>query len=179
MSMLRFKVAKEAFSRKAVPVNEPKERPSEYFGKYVFNREKMFKYLPKKTYEAVIEAIDNSTPLSREVADSVAAGMRKWALEMGATHYTHWFHPLTDGTAEKHDSFIEHDGKGGVVEEFSGKLLIQQEPDASSFPNGGIRNTFEARGYSAWDISSPAFILDKTLCIPTIFISYTGGISRL
>ena len=172
--MLRFKVAKEAFSRKAVPVNEPKERPSEYFGKYVFNREKMFKYLPKKTYEAVIEAIDNSTPLSREVADSVAAGMRKGALEMGATHYTHWFHPLTDGTAEKHDSFIEHDGKGGVVEEFSGKLLIQQEPDASSFPNGGIRNTFEARGYSAWDISSPAFILDKTLCIPTIFISYTG-----
>ena len=171
---IRFKVAKEAFSRKAVPVNEPKERPSEYFGKYVFNREKMFKYLPKKTYEAVIEAIDNSTPLSREVADSVAAGMRKWALEMGATHYTHWFHPLTDGTAEKHDSFIEHDGKGGVVEEFSGKLLIQQEPDASSFPNGGIRNTFEARGYSAWDISSPAFILDKTLCIPTIFISYTG-----
>ena len=109
MSMLRFKVAKEAFSRKAVPVNEPKERPSEYFGKYVFNREKMFKYLPKKTYEAVIEAIDNSTPLSREVADSVAAGMRKWALEMGATHYTHWFHPLTDGTAEKHDSFIEHE----------------------------------------------------------------------
>ena len=174
MSMLRFKVAKEAFSRKAVSVNEPKERPSEYYGKYVFNREKMFKYLPKKTYEAVIEAIDNSTPLSREVADSVAAGMRKWALEMGATHYTHWFHPLTDGTAEKHDSFIEHDGKGGVVEEFSGKLLIQQEPDASSFPNGGIRNTFEARGYSAWDISSPAFILDKTLCIPTVFISYTG-----
>ena len=174
MSMLRFKVTKEAFSRKAVPVNYPKERPSEYYGRYVFNREKMFKYLPKKTYEAVIEAIDNSTPLSREVADSVAAGMRKWALEMGATHYTHWFHPLTDGTAEKHDAFIEHDGKGGVVEEFSGKLLIQQEPDASSFPNGGIRNTFEARGYSAWDISSPAFILDKTLCIPTIFISYTG-----
>ena len=172
--MLRFKVTKEAFSRKAVPVNYPNERPSEYYGRYVFNREKMFKYLPKKTYEAVIQAIDNSTPLSREVADSVAAGMRKWALEMGATHYTHWFQPLTDGTAEKHDAFIEHDGKGGVVEEFSGKLLIQQEPDASSFPNGGIRNTFEARGYSAWDISSPAFILDKTLCIPTVFISYTG-----
>ncbi len=172
--MLRFKVAKEAFSRKAVVVEEPQERPSEYFGKYVFNRDKMFKYLPKSTYIALIEAIDNNTPLSREVADSVAAGMRKWALEMGATHYTHWFHPLTDGTAEKHDSFIEYDGKGGVVEEFSGKLLIQQEPDASSFPNGGIRNTFEARGYSAWDISSPAFILDKTLCIPTIFISYTG-----
>ena len=111
--MLRFKVTKEAFSRKAVPVDYPKERPSEYYGRYVFNREKMFKYLPKKTYEAVIEAIDNSTPLSREVADSVAAGMRKWALEMGATHYTHWFHPLTDGTAEKHDAFIEHDGKAG------------------------------------------------------------------
>ncbi len=174
MSMLRFKVAKEAFSRKAVEVSEPQERPSEYFGKYVFNRDKMFKYLPPKTYEALIAAIDNNTPLSREIADAVAAGMRKWALEMGATHYTHWFHPLTDGTAEKHDSFIEYDGKGGVVEEFSGKLLIQQESDASSFPNGGIRNTFEARGYSAWDISSPAFILGKTLCIPTIFISYTG-----
>ncbi len=174
MSSLRFDVVKEAFSRKAIPVTEPAERPEEYYGKYVFNRAKMFKYLPKKTYDALISAIDNQTPLSREVADSIAAGMKKWALELGATHYTHWFHPLTDGTAEKHDAFIEHDGKGGIVEEFSGKLLIQQEPDASSFPNGGIRNTFEARGYSAWDISSPAFIVDKTLCIPTIFISYTG-----
>ncbi|WP_055095986.1 glutamine synthetase III [Gabonia massiliensis] len=174
MSTLRFKVVEEAFTHKAVAVEKPAERPSEYFAKYVFNREKMFKYLPKKTYDALVNVIDNGAPFNREIADSVAAGMKKWAMEMGATHYTHWFHPLTEGTAEKHDSFIEHDSKGGVVEEFSGKLLIQQEPDASSFPNGGIRNTFEARGYSAWDPSSPAFIVDDTLCIPTIFVSYTG-----
>ena len=134
----------------------------------------MYKYLDKDTYRALVNAIDNKEPLNRELADSVAAGMKKWAMDNGARHYSHWFHPLTDGTAEKHDGFIEHDGKGGVVEEFSGKLLVQQEPDASSFPNGGIRNTFEARGYSAWDISSPAFIVGQTLCIPTIFISYTG-----
>ncbi len=174
MSQLRFKVVEEAFSRKAVKVEIPKEKSSEYYGKAVFNRQKMFEYLPKNTYEVLTKAIDNKMPLSREVADSVAAGMKQWALDNGAKHYTHWFHPLTDGTAEKHDSFIEHDGKGGVVEEFSGKLLVQQEPDASSFPNGGIRNTFEARGYSAWDISSPAFIMGNTLCIPTIFIAYTG-----
>lgn len=174
MSTLRFKVVEEAFKRKAVPVDEPAERPAGYYGMYVFNREKMFRYLPEKIVARLTDAIDNGTPLSRESADGVAAGMKKWAMEMGATHYTHWFHPLTDGTAEKHDAFIEHDGKGGVIESFSGKLLIQQEPDASSFPNGGIRNTFEARGYSAWDTSSPAFIVDKTLCIPTIFISYTG-----
>ncbi|MDE5607706.1 MAG: glutamine synthetase III [Muribaculaceae bacterium] len=174
MSQLRFKVVEEAFDRKAVPVDIPAERPSEYYAKYVFNRAKMYEYLPKSTYDALIYAIENKVPLSREEADAVAAGMKQWAIDNGARHYTHWFHPLTDGTAEKHDGFIEHDGKGGVVEEFSGKLLVQQEPDASSFPNGGIRNTFEARGYSAWDISSPAFILDKTLCIPTIFISYTG-----
>lgn len=174
MSTLRFKVVEEAFDRKAVAVKIPSERPEEYYGKYVFNRQKMFEYLPKKTYDALVNAIDNKEPLSREVADSVAAGMKQWAIDNGARHYTHWFQPLTDGTAEKHDAFIEHDGKGGVVEEFTGKLLVQQEPDASSFPNGGIRNTFEARGYSAWDISSPAFILDQTLCIPTIFISYTG-----
>ena len=134
----------------------------------------MFEYLPKKTYDELVDAIENKKHISRETADSVAAGMKRWAIDNGARHYTHWFHPLTDGTAEKHDAFIEHDGKGGVVEEFSGKLLVQQEPDASSFPNGGIRNTFEARGYSAWDISSPAFIIGETLCIPTIFISYTG-----
>lgn len=174
MSKLRFKVVEEAFDRKAIPVEIPAERPEQYYGKYVFNRQKMFEYLPKTTYDALVEAIDNKKSLSREVADSVAAGMKQWAIDNGARHYTHWFHPLTDGTAEKHDAFIEHDGKGGVVEQFTGKLLVQQEPDASSFPNGGIRNTFEARGYSAWDISSPAFILDKTLCIPTIFISYTG-----
>ena len=174
MSTLRFRVVETAFTKKAVDVAVPDERPSEYFGKYVFNRAKMFKYLPEKTYRKLVDAIDNGTPLDREIADSVAEGMKKWAIEMGATHYTHWFHPLTEGTAEKHDAFVEHDGKGGVVEEFSGKLLIQQEPDASSFPNGGIRNTFEARGYSAWDPSSPAFIVDDTLCIPTVFIAYTG-----
>jgi glutamine synthetase len=174
MSKLRFKVVEEAFDRKAMPVAIPAERPEAYYGKYVFNRQKMFEYLPKATYDALVDAIDNKKALPREVADSVAAGMKQWAIDNGARHYTHWFHPLTDGTAEKHDAFIEHDGKGGVVEQFTGKLLVQQEPDASSFPNGGIRNTFEARGYSAWDISSPAFIMDKTLCIPTIFISYTG-----
>ena len=174
MSTLRFKVVEEAYGRKAVPVAIPSERPSEYYGKYVFNRAQMYKYLDKDTYDALVYAIDNKEPLSRRLADRVAAGMKQWAMDNGARHYSHWFHPLTDGTAEKHDGFIEHDGKGGVVEEFSGKLLVQQEPDASSFPNGGIRNTFEARGYSAWDISSPAFIIDHTLCIPTIFISYTG-----
>ena len=172
--MLRFKVVDEAFNRKAVPVEIPSERPQAYYGMYVFNRQKMFEYLPRATYEALVNAIDNKEPLPLEVADSVAEGMKRWAIDNGARHYTHWFHPLTDGTAEKHDAFIQHDGKGGVVEEFNGKLLVQQEPDASSFPNGGIRNTFEARGYSAWDISSPAFIMDQTLCIPTIFISYTG-----
>ncbi len=174
MSHLRFKEVEVAFNRTPVKVEIPKEAPSEYFAKYVFNRKKMYEYLPKSTYDALIQAIDNKEPLNRDLANDVAAGMKKWALDNGVTHYTHWFHPLTDGTAEKHDSFIEHDGKGGVMEEFSGKLLMQQEPDASSFPNGGIRNTFEARGYSAWDISSPAFIHDNTLCIPTIFIAYSG-----
>ena len=174
MSQLRFNVVQEAGSRKAVEVKMPAELPSEYYGKLVFNKEKMLKYLPIKTYKALIYAIDNKESISRELADSIAAGMKKWAIENGARHYTHWFAPLTDGTAEKHDSFIDYDGKGGVLEEFDGKLLVQQEPDASSFPNGGIRNTFEARGYSAWDISSPAFLLGDTLCIPTIFISYTG-----
>lgn len=174
MSNLRFKEVEEAFNHEPLDVTIPKARPSDYYAKYVFNRKKMYEYLPRDTYQALIEAIDNKTALDRKVADDVAAGMKRWAMDNGATHYTHWFHPLTDGTAEKHDSFIEHDGKGGVVEEFSGKLLVQQEPDASSFPNGGIRNTFEARGYSAWDISSPAFIHNNTLCIPTIFISYSG-----
>ena len=174
MSHLRFKVIEEAYNRKAVQVQVPKERPESYYGKAVFNRQKMFEYLPKDTYDALVYAIENKRPISRGLADSVAEGLKRWAIDNGARHYTHWFHPLTDGTAEKHDAFIEHDGKGGVVEKFDGKLLVQQEPDASSFPSGGIRNTFEARGYSAWDISSPAFILDETLCIPTIFISYTG-----
>ena len=174
MSKLRFRVVESAFKKRAAEVATPTEHPSEYFGKNVFNREKMFKYLPEKAYAKLVDSIDNGTPLDRETADAVASGMKKWAIEMGATHYTHWFHPLTEGTAEKHDAFVEHDGKGGMVEEFSGKLLIQQEPDASSFPSGGIRNTFEARGYSAWDPSSPAFIVGDTLCIPTIFIAYTG-----
>lgn len=174
MSTLRFKVVEEANARKAVSVDISKARPSEYYGMYVFNRAQMYRYLDHKTYEALANAIDNKKSLSRELADSVAEGMKQWAMDNGARHYSHWFHPLTDGTAEKHDGFIEHDGKGGVLEAFTGKLLVQQEPDASSFPNGGIRNTFEARGYSAWDISSPAFIVDHTLCIPTIFISYTG-----
>ena len=174
MSKLRFRVVETAFKKQAVEVPTPDERPSGYFGQNVFNRAKMFKYLTEKAYGRITDCIDNGTPLDRETADAVAVGMKKWAIEMGATHYTHWFHPLTEGTAEKHDAFVEHDGKGGMVEEFSGKLLIQQEPDASSFPNGGIRNTFEARGYSAWDPSSPAFIVGDTLCIPTIFIAYTG-----
>ena len=146
----------------------------EYFGKKVFNREKMYKYLPKQVYEKMIDVMDNGARLDRDIADAVAAGMKQWAVENGVTHYTHWFQPLTEGTAEKHDSFIEHDGKGGMVEEFTGKLLVQQEPDASSFPSGGIRSTFEARGYSAWDPTSPVFIIDDTLCIPTVFISYSG-----
>ena len=173
-NLLRFQVVEEAFKKKAVEVSAPSERPSEYFGKYVFNREKMYKYLPADVYNKLIDVIDNGARLDRSIADAVAKGMKQWALEMGATHYTHWFQPLTEGTAEKHDAFVEHDGKGGMVENFSGKLLVQQEPDASSFPNGGIRNTFEARGYSAWDPTSPVFIIDDTLCIPTIFIAYTG-----
>ena len=173
-NQLRFQVVEEAFKKKAVEVKTPAERPSEYFGKYVFTREKMYKYLPITVYNKLIDVIDNGARLDRSIADEVAEGMKKWAQEMGATHYTHWFQPLTEGTAEKHDAFVEHDGKGGMVENFSGKLLVQQEPDASSFPNGGIRNTFEARGYSAWDPTSPVFIIDDTLCIPTIFIAYTG-----
>ena len=174
MTNLRFQVVEEAFKKKPLDVQAPSERPYEYFGKKVFNREKMYKYLPKQVYEQMIDVIDNGARLDRAMADAVAAGMMQWAKENGVTHYTHWFQPLTEGTAEKHDSFIEHDGKGGMIEEFSGKLLAQQEPDASSFPSGGIRATFEARGYSAWDPTSPVFIIDDTLCIPTIFISYTG-----
>jgi glutamine synthetase len=173
-SNLRFQVVGEAFKKKALDVEAPKERPSEYFGKNVFNRAKMYKYLPADVYAKLIDVIDNGTRLDRSIANEVAAGMKQWALENGVTHYTHWFQPLTEGTAEKHDAFVEHDGKGGMVEKFTGKLLVQQEPDASSFPSGGIRNTFEARGYSAWDPTSPVFIMDDTLCIPTVFISYTG-----
>ncbi|MBP3455244.1 MAG: glutamine synthetase III [Alistipes sp.] len=163
-----------AISHKAVDVKAPGKQPSDYFGAKVFGRGVMRKYLNKQTYDALIDTMENGTPLTLDIADSIAAGMRQWALDNGADHYTHWFQPLTGGTAEKHDSFSEPDSAGGVLEEFSGKLLVQQEPDASSFPSGGIRNTFEARGYSAWDPASPAFIVGTTLCIPTIFISYTG-----
>ncbi|EFI72379.1 MULTISPECIES: glutamine synthetase III [Segatella] len=174
MANLRFEAVAEAAKKRPVDVRVPIERPSEYFGKYVFNRQKMYKYLPSDIYAKLVDVMDNGARLDRSIANAVAEGMRQWAIENGVTHYTHWFQPLTEGTAEKHDAFVEHDGKGGMIEEFSGKLLVQQEPDASSFPNGGIRNTFEARGYSAWDPTSPVFIIDDTLCIPTIFISYTG-----
>lgn len=174
MANLRFGAIEEAFKKRPLEVKTPTERPEQFYGKYVFNRARMYKYLPVDVYQKLIDVIDNGSRLDRSIADAVAQGMKKWAEEHGATHYTHWFQPLTEGTAEKHDAFIEHDGKGGMIEEFSGKLLVQQEPDASSFPNGGIRNTFEARGYSAWDPTSPVFIIEDTLCIPTIFISYTG-----
>ena len=174
MTNERFDAVVTASHKKPVEVIAPVERPSEYFGKKVFNRAKMYKYLPADVYQKLVDVIDNGATLDRSIADAVAKGMKQWADENGVTHYTHWFQPLTEGTAEKHDSFIEHDGKGGMIEEFSGKLLVQQEPDASSFPSGGIRSTFEARGYSAWDPTSPVFIIDDTLCIPTIFISYTG-----
>ena len=174
MANLRFQVVEEAFKKRPVEVIAPVERPSEYFGKFVFNRAKMYKYLPADVYDKLIDVIDNGATLDRSIANAVANGMKQWAEENGVPHYPPWFQPLTGGTAEKHDAFIEHDGKGGMIEEFSGKLLVQQEPDASSFPNGGIRNTFEARGYSAWDPTSPVFIIDDTLCIPTVFISYTG-----
>jgi glutamine synthetase len=176
MSNLRFRAVEEAFKKKAVAVSAPGKLASEYFGKQVFNMEQMAKYLSKETLDALVAVIEKGETLDHDLANDVAAGMKMWALERGATHYTHWFQPLTEGTAEKHDSFIEYVAAPGgpVIEQFSGKLLAQQEPDASSFPSGGIRNTFEARGYTAWDPSSPAFLVDDTLCIPTVFISYTG-----
>ena len=174
MSKLRFDVVQDAFKKKAVPAEKVTEQTSKYFGELVFNREKMRKYLSSDTYEALIDCIDNGHALNRAIANEVADGMKTWAMEHGVTHITHWFQPLTEGTAEKHDSLMEYDGKGGMLEEFDGKSLIQQEPDASSFPSGGIRATFEARGYTAWDPTSPVFIQDDTLCIPTVFVSYTG-----
>jgi glutamine synthetase len=174
MANLRFQVVAEAFKKQPLDVPAPKERPSEFFAKYVFNKAKMYKYLPKKVYDKMLDVIDNGAPLDRQTADKVAEGMKKWAMELGVTHCTHWFQPLTETTAEKHDAFVEHDWKGGMIEEFEGKSLVQQEPDASSFPSGGIRSTFEARGYSAWDPTSPVFVIGDTLMIPTVFISYTG-----
>ena len=173
-ALLRFRILQDVLSRTPRVVDPPAPKTSAYFGMNVFDRTKMQQYLTQETYNAVVEAIDGGTRIDRRVAEHVASGMKTWAMELGATHYTHWFHPLTEGTAEKHDAFIDPTSPGQVMETFSGKLLVQQEPDASSFPSGGIRNTFEARGYSAWDPSSPAFVLDKTLCVPTVFISYTG-----
>ena len=176
MSNLRFQVVSEAFKKKPLAVTPQDVATSTYYGKNVFGRKQMAQYLSKQVMQQICASIDNGDPLDRNIADEVAEGMKKWAMDMGATHYTHWFQPLTEGTAEKHDSFIEYEGAPGgeIIEKFSGKILIQQEPDASSFPNGGIRNTFEARGYTAWDPSSPAFVVDDTLCIPTVFVSYTG-----
>jgi glutamine synthetase len=176
MSNLRFQVVSEAFKKKPLAVTPQDVATSTYYGKNVFGRKQMAQYLSKQVMQQICASIDNGDPLDRNIADDVAEGMKKWAMDMGATHYTHWFQPLTEGTAEKHDSFIEYAGAPGgeIIEKFSGKILIQQEPDASSFPNGGIRNTFEARGYTAWDPSSPAFVVDDTLCIPTVFVSYTG-----
>ncbi len=172
--MDRFDLVKESFMRREVPAEVPAGKTSDYFGELVFDRKKMCKYLDADSLQALLACIEGGEPLDRKTADGVARGMKEWAMEHGVTHVTHWFQPLTEGTAEKHDSLIDYDGKGGVIETFDGKMLAQQEPDASSFPSGGIRATFEARGYTAWDPTSPVFILDDTLCIPTVFISYTG-----
>jgi len=174
MATIRFNALNVALSRKPNGVKAPSSVTSDYFGVNVFDKKKMEKYLSDEAYNSVIEAIEKGTRIDRKIADQVASGMKSWAMEKGATHYSHWFQPLTEGTAEKHDAFIEQGESGGVIENFSGSLLAQQEPDASSFPSGGIRNTFEARGYTAWDPSSPAFIVGNTLSIPTIFVSYTG-----
>jgi glutamine synthetase len=174
MGQVRFKALAEVLNRKPVEIHREENLISDYYGTLVFNQPKMKKYLSKEAFKAVMDAIEKGTIIDRKMADQVAQGMKAWAIENGATHYTHWFHPLTDGTAEKHDAFIVHGADGSVIEAFSGNLLAQQEPDASSFPSGGIRQTFEARGYTAWDPSSPAFISETTLTIPTIFISYTG-----
>lgn len=174
MSLERFDLVKESFEKKAVPVDVPEEKTSDYFGELVFDRVKMPRYLDSQTLKSLLQCMDEGKGLDRRTADAVAAGMKEWALEHNVTHVTHWFQPLTEGTAEKHDSLIDYDGKCSVIETFDGKALAQQEPDASSFPNGGIRATFEARGYTAWDPTSPVFIQGDTLCIPTVFISYTG-----
>lgn len=174
MSKHRSDIVLDAFQKKPLRPVGPQRRPADEFGELVFNRAKMYKYLDRKTYDAIVDCIDNGAQLDLATADRVADGIKSWAMSLGVTHCCHWFQPLTDTTAEKHDAFMEYDLKGGMIEEFSGKSLVQQEPDASSFPNGGIRATFEARGYTAWDPTSPVFVLDDCLCIPTIFISYTG-----
>ena len=173
MSTLRFQALKETLDRKEIAVNEPARR-SDIFGKHVFDKDSMRQHLNKEAYKSVQDAIVNGSKIDRSVADHVSTGMKEWAIQNGATHYTHWFQPLTGATAEKHDAFFELEMDGTVLEKFGGGQLVQQEPDASSFPNGGIRNTFEARGYTAWDPTSPAFIMGTTLSIPTVFVAYTG-----
>ncbi|WP_066628378.1 glutamine synthetase III family protein [Labilibacter marinus] len=174
MATLRFQALNELLSRAPKDVTLPSNKVTDYYGQSVFNEDTMRKYLSSDAFKAVKAASKKGGSIDRKEADGVASGMKTWAIENGATHYTHWFQPLTDGTAEKHDGFIDYGDDGSIIENFEGKLLAQQEPDASSFPNGGIRQTFEARGYTAWDTSSPAFIVGTTLCIPTVFISYTG-----
>ena len=174
MAQNRFNALQKVLDRQPQPVNPPSERASDYFAVNVFDEKKMRKYLSKDAYEGVLTSIEKGTRIERGIADQVASGMKAWAMDRGATHYTHWFHPLNDATAEKHDAFLQVESNGDTFESFSGKMLSQQEPDASSLPSGGLRNTFEARGYTAWDPASPAFILDGTLCIPTVFISYNG-----
>ena len=174
MSTVRFKALEAVMSRSPKDVHYPSSKVSDYYGSHVFDTGAMSQYMPKDVFKAVVNAIETGTRVERKITDLVAASMKSWAMEKGCTHYTHWFQPLTGTTAEKHDAFFEPLSDNNVVERFDGNQLVQQEPDASSLPNGGIRNTFEARGYTAWDPSSPAFIIGKTLCIPTIFISYTG-----
>jgi len=174
MPILRFKAMEDVLNRSARNVELPSVKTSDYYGINVFNQSKMQSYLSKEAFQEVESAIKEGKKIDRRIANQIASGMKAWAVDRGATHYTHWFQPLTGATAEKHDAFFEPTGDGGALENFQGELLVQQEPDASSFPNGGIRNTFEARGYTAWDPSSPAFVIGHTLCIPTIFVSYTG-----
>ena len=174
MSNFRIRALQEFSTHRAERFFEENRPVSEYFGQNVFTMERMRKYLSPDAYAHVQSSIREGTSIDRRFADQIAAGMKAWAVEMGATHYTHWFHPMTDSTAEKHEAFVDRDAEGHVFETFKGNTLVQQESDGSSFPNGGLRNTFEARGYTAWDPSSPAFILDNTLCIPTVFVAYTG-----
>ncbi|MEN8193141.1 MAG: glutamine synthetase III [Bacteroidota bacterium] len=174
MSTIRFRTLEKSMDRKPIKVEEVTTKRSELFGINVYNDKAMLQTMTKEAYRSVQEAIYSGKKIERKVADQIATAMKDWAMSKGATHYTHWFQPLTGATAEKHDAFFEPVGNGNAVEKFGGSQLVQQEPDASSFPNGGIRNTFEARGYTAWDPSSPAFIYETTLCIPTIFVAYTG-----
>ena len=174
MGNIRFEALKSAFLHKSVDLEVPEGKVKDYFATDVFTREKMKEYIAQEVLDQLFDDVDNGRTIHRDIANVVAIGIRKWAIEHGATHFTHWFQPLTGGTAEKHDAFFTLDKNGVLMEEFSGESLYQQEPDASSFPSGGIRNTFEARGYSAWDPSSPVFLIGDTLCIPTVFVAYTG-----